>query len=335
MGDPDFGCQTGARPCGNFPRGPRTITWTAADEYGDVTTTTSVVTVDDRTPRVISPVSPITVVACNAAGETVVVPVPTAVDRCIGSVQVTGVVIASTTASVPRNVVNGQVSLPAGVHTIRWTATDGITSSQVTQVVTVRPGIFANRDLELRDRARTNAGERDAGLGEQPRQRSHPDRQRRDVGQHSQRRARRHEGPRARGRRDHHFGHTDARQSDDGDRRDSDQHARQPAAVPQPRGRLVPPAGGQDLFINGTVTLAPGSYRSVTVNSNGTLVLWTGDYFFTGLFTVNSSSTVRINDTAGPVRIFVSTAFAYRAGSARERIARRRVRRLPRHAERR
>jgi photosystem II stability/assembly factor-like uncharacterized protein len=313
VGDPDFGCQTGARPCGDFKRGPRTITWTAADEYGDVTTTTSVVTVDDRTPPVISPVSPITVVACNAAGETVVVPVPTAVDRCIGTVQVTGVVIASTTASVPRNVVNGQVSLPAGVHTIRWTATDGITSSQVTQVVTVRPGIFANRDLELRDRARTtlangapasvnNRGNFLTQIGSDATSGSVLSVARVDM-------------------RDR--GHVVGGITTQGTLTRGNQTTVTGAILtntpvnlppfPSLAGVVFPPPVGTDQFINGTVTLAPGSYRSVTVNSGGTLLLSTGDYFFTGLVTVNSASTVRINDTAGPVRIFVSTAFAYRS----------------------
>jgi len=50
----------------------------------------------------------------------------------------------------------------------------------------------------------------------------------------------------------------------------------------------------------------------VFVNSGGTLRLSSGDYYFLGL-TINSSSTVRINDSTGPARIFVANTFACRS----------------------
>ncbi len=313
-GDPDYGCQTGVRPCGDFERGPRVVAWTAADEYGDIANAASTVTVDDQTPPVISPVSPITIVACNAAGETVQLSVPTAADACIGPVGVTGKVVASTTASVPRNVVGGQVSLPAGVHTIEWSASDGIKSSSVTQVVTVRPGIFANRDLEVRDRARTtlsngsaasisNRGNLLTQIGSDAtsggilsvasvdlRDRAHV------VGSLTT------HGGLTRGNQTTVSGpillHTTVNLP----------------PFPSLASVVFPPPASSPSFINPgpPVPLSPGSYGDVFVNSGGTLLLSSGDYYFLGL-TINSSSTVRINDSTGSVRIFVANTFAYRS----------------------
>jgi hypothetical protein len=313
-GDPDFGCQTGSRPCGNFPRGASTVVWTASDPFGDTTTTTSVVTVNDQTPPVISPVTDITLVACSTAGEVIQLTVPTAVDRCIGKVPVTGVVIASTTATVPINVApNGQVTLPAGVHTIRWTASDGITSSSVTQVVTVRPGIFANLDLELRDRSRTTL------VTGTPAAISNRGGFLTQVGSDATSGDILSVARVALLDRGHVVGSITTQGTlTRGNQSTVTQTIRTNTPVALPpfptlAGVVFPPPVGMDRFVNPgpPTTLAPGSYRNVTVNTGGTLNLSTGDYFFLGL-TLNSGGTVRVNDAAGPVRVFIMNSLAYR-----------------------
>ncbi len=64
------------------------------------------------------------------------------------------------------------------------------------------------------------------------------------------------------------------------------------AVPPQPLPGLSYSAGGQNKTVpqNGTLTLAPGSYNNVTLNSFSTLKLTSGNYFFTSL-KYNSSTT--------------------------------------------
>ena len=72
-----------------------------------------------------------------------------------------------------------------------------------------------------------------------------------------------------------------------------------------------PTPGGLNITINsGAIRdLVPGSYRSVIVNSGGTLRLGAGSYFFQGL-TINMGATARV--LAG-TRVLVAGTFAYRS----------------------
>jgi hypothetical protein len=312
--DPEFGCETGVRPCGNFQRGSSTVVWTATDQYGDAATTTRTVTVNDTTPPVFANAGNVTLATCNPAGEAITLPVPTATDRCIGNVTVTGVVIASTSATVPLPVVGGGVTLPTGTHTIRWTASDGINTATVDQVVTVRPGIFANRQLELRDNAQTtftngnaaplaNRGSFLTALGVQARSGAIQSVARVDLRNRAS----------VLGALTTQAGLTRGNQTTvTGPIRTFTTVTLPP--FPSLAQVVFPPPTGGDQFANPglPVTLAPGSYGNVFLNSGGTLVLSTGDYFFVGL-TLNSSSTMRIDDALGPVRLFVSSSFAYRS----------------------
>ena len=61
---------------------------------------------------------------------------------------------------------------------------------------------------------------------------------------------------------------------------------------------------GKDL------SLAPGSYRDVTVNTGG-LVLRAGNYFFNSL-TLNSGTRFKVDTSAGSVFVYVQAGFIYR-----------------------
>jgi hypothetical protein len=123
------------------------------DAGGGTATTTSTVTVTDTTPPVFDAVQlpDLSFTLCDKDGE-ITLDVPEAEDACIGPVEVTGVVIESTTVSVPLPVgTDGSVVLPPGNHIVRWTATDGITPSSLDQQVVVVPGIFATESVFVRN----------------------------------------------------------------------------------------------------------------------------------------------------------------------------------------
>jgi hypothetical protein len=63
-------------------------------------------------------------------------------------------------------------------------------------------------------------------------------------------------------------------------------------------------APGLEVHPHTTETLAPGAYERTEVQSHGTLVLSTGTYYFTE-FEVEHDATVRLDDTAGPVIVYV------------------------------
>ncbi len=81
----------------------------------------------------------------------------------------------------------------------------------------------------------------------------------------------------------------------------------QVALPPLPVLPAFPAPVGNDITVNSNQrrNLAAGSFPSVTVNSGGTLVLGTGDFFFTNL-TINAASTVRATPTT---RVFVRSFF--------------------------
>lgn len=60
-----------------------------------------------------------------------------------------------------------------------------------------------------------------------------------------------------------------------------------------------------------TRTLTPGRYGALTVNSRSTLRLSTGDYSFTTAL-IEPTTTIRIDDTAGPVRLLLDGNLTFR-----------------------
>ncbi len=310
------GCADGVRPCGDFPRGTTSVPWTATDEYGDVATTTSNVTVDDQTPPLVTPPDDVTAAICGA-DELVVVGEATATDACIGDVPVVGAVISTNgePLGTPIDVVAGEVALGVGTHVIEWTASDGITSSSATQTVVVDSVVQADGEFIVEDRAHvqdvegnsaavfnsgsglTSVGGDGASVG--------------DIVAGG------------------------AVSVNAGGIVDGDITAVGPVSVPAtyegttttvssvalpelPTLPTFPPATGSNVTVGPgeTVSLAPGSYADYDLNGNPSdepfLVLSSGDYFFTALRLNADANILAEADT----RIFVSGEFVMRDRAA-------------------
>lgn len=67
-----------------------------------------------------------------------------------------------------------------------------------------------------------------------------------------------------------------------------------------------------DQNINGTVTLSPGTYRDVTIQSRKTLVLNAGDYYFRSLTTL-ARATIRVDSATARVFVRDDITLAYRS----------------------
>jgi hypothetical protein len=277
---------------------------------GAATTTTTVV---DTKPPVIAPTPTLTVGTCNGATIAVTVTPPAVTDVCNPAPSVTGSVISS---SPPIPIVNGQVTLPPGTHTIRWTASDGFQTTTATQTVVVQPGVLTSGQLVLDDRAQVvkvgggfagvgNAGSvltqigNDASIGDilsvapvrlfdrvtvQGSIRSH--------------------GTVTLGNGDNISGSVT-----------SSTTVSLPA-VPNLNGVVFPPSTGDRTFNptnppGGTTLLAPGSYGIENENSGARVWLSPGDYFFQQLL-INTASSTLVIPTNGLVRIFVASGLAYR-----------------------
>lgn len=261
------------------------------------------------------PVRDVSVGVCStsSSGEQIQLTVPRATDPCLGLLAVTGQVIASDSASVPRTVTNGRVTLPLGTHTVRWSASNGAVTITVNQRVVVRPGTFSDRSIEIRDRARTtngsggfatlyNVGNLITRIGVEAHSGTllsvaSVDLRDRSIvtGNLTT------QGSLSRGLATTVTG-----------------LIRTGTAVTAPpfptfAGITFPPNGGGNVSIglNEVVALPNGSYPDTFVNFGGTLVLSSGDYYFSS-FTSNTNSTVRINDATGPVRIYVGNNLNYR-----------------------
>ncbi len=71
------------------------------------------------------------------------------------------------------------------------------------------------------------------------------------------------------------------------------------------------PANPVTVGPDATRTLAPGRYGALAVNSRSTLNLSTGDYAFTNAM-IEPTTTIRIDDAAGPVRLFLDGNLTFR-----------------------
>jgi hypothetical protein len=295
-----------------FPRNGTTINWFARDASNNTSAAgpTTVVTVNDTTPPVVTAPAPVNVSLCSATS-LVTVGTATAVDDCVTPSTPTGQVIISNgvTLSTPIAVVNGKVTLGFGTHVIRWTSSDGITSGTADQTVVVGTKIETSTSFTVEDRAvvRTPSGTLAAVLNA-------------GTGQA--------------------FVGNDGRVGDilsvgnvrvldratvAGNIRTAGSANVNPTATvtgtttqfasvflpPIPTLPTFPPQTGGTFTINSgqTVSPAPGSYGFMTINSGGTLILGAGDYYFRNFTMVNSAVTVRVSPAT---RLFVSGQFAYR-----------------------
>jgi hypothetical protein len=294
-------------PTGPFGLTPTTVTLTVSN--GTLTDTcTAQVTVTDDTPPVLT-VPPN--VALNSCLSSTVVTVgnATATDNCVSPIAATGQVVATNGVNLPSPipVVGGQVTLGIGMHTIRWTASDGPNTSIGYQMVTVGTSIQASQSFLVDDRGRVlsfgggfgamlNSGSGATRLGNDGRSGDVL-----SVGPITvQHRAVVNGSATSAG--------TIFKDSDGTITGASNQLT--PVVLPglPTLPSFPPPTAGNFTVNGGTVPKAPGSYTSGTVNG-GTLVLSSGDYYFQSL-TINASVTVRATATT---RVFVQNTLVFRS----------------------
>ncbi len=315
-------CAQDPRPCGYFQRGETTLTWTAEDVYGDVTVATTVVEVQDTTPPVFEGVEDVTIGVCDLEGETVILVPPKATDACDVEVTYSAVVTASDTTTVPLSVgADYSVYLPPGNHVVQWTASDGVnTSDPVNQNLTVVPAVYANERLAVGDRtsikdasgagaAIANGGTNGTLIG--------------GTGTLTG-------SVISVANVDIYGGAVDGSATSAGSvsvyngGSVSNWPPNQFATVNLPAhpdlDEVVFPTPLPGYTVNtGLVPIFPGSYEYLIVNSPSEgspppiVGLFSGDYYFDE-FTANTDSVVfQVDDTAGPVRIFVKTTMNHRA----------------------
>lgn len=291
-------------PSGPFGLTPTAVTLTVSDgTYTD--SCTAQVTVTDDTPPALSVPANVTSNSCLSSA-LVTVGTATATDNCVSPIIPTGEVIASNgvTLPTPIPVVGGQVTLGIGMHTIRWTATDGPNTSTGYQYVTVGTGIQAS-DSFLVDgngsllnfgggfAAMLNSGSGATRLGNDGRSG--------DVLS---------VGPVT----------VQDRAVVTSSATSTSTVSKAPTATVPTINQFTPvvlpglpalpsfppPTLGGFTVNSGTQARSPGSYTSGTING-GTLVLSSGDYFFQSL-TINSGVTVRATATT---RVFVQNTLVF------------------------
>jgi hypothetical protein len=293
-------------PSGPFGLGTTTVTLRVID--GTFASRCEArVTVTDTTRPSLSVPANVSVKSCTDK-TTVTVGQATATDDC-ASITPTGAVVASngTTLTTPIPVVAGQVQVPPGLHTIRWTASDSGGATEATQTVRVSPAIQARESFLLSDRAvvrqpsGVGAALLNSGTGL-----TRVGNDARPGGIYSV------GAVQVLDRAVLSAGITSA----------GSISVSPSATVPGPIAPFsqvllpalpalpaFPAPVGPNLTVNSgsTLTLSPGSRPSVTVNSGGTLILGAGDYYFRNL-TIFANATVR---AAATTRIFVRDTLTF------------------------
>jgi hypothetical protein len=146
----------------HLPLGVMSITERSVNSSHDESVSQTSVTVVHRLPPIlIVPPAVQTLTAC-APGASVMLTVPTAVDKCSPSVSVTGAVtvVNGAPANIPVGV-DGSVTVAPGTFVVTWTAVDasGLTSSaQQTFNLVTNPTLYALGQLQIGDGAHIVAG---------------------------------------------------------------------------------------------------------------------------------------------------------------------------------
>jgi len=284
--------------------GPGTyvVSWLASDGSLTVTKPQNVVVVGDTSAPTLTAPGTVNAKTCQADA-VVSVGQATGTDNC--PLTITGQWITSNgvTLSPPVAVNGGQLDLPVGTHTIKWTATDGVNSAPpVTQTVTLSPAIESSQSFDVQDRAQIrlpgsgyaavlNAGSVLTHLG----QNTHTGAVL-SVASVTLDNGAIVEGPVTSAGTISPNSATTGVQT---------QHANVVLPAIPALPAFPTPTGGFDVS-TGTRNQAPGSFTTVNVNG-GTLVLGSGDYFFQNL-TMNSNGTVRATATT---RVFVLNTLNY------------------------
>ncbi len=290
---------------GPFPVGVTPVTLTASDGTFSTPCTANVTVVDQTRPTITPPPK---VVATICSNDPIAVGFATTADNC-GTPAVTGQVIVSNglALTTPINVTAaGLAQIGPGTHVIRWIATDASGNISVTtQTVVLTAGMQTSSSFIVEDRATVRvpsgagAGVFNGGPGQTR------------VGFDAHAGGILSVGPVQVNDRAIVSGGVISGGALDISQFASVAGARasfaQVALPPLPALPAFPAPAGANITVNSGQrrNLAAGSFPTVTVNSGGTLVLGTGDFFFTNL-TINAASTVRATPTT---RVFVRTFF--------------------------
>jgi hypothetical protein len=294
---------------GPFTVGTTPVTLTVSDGTFTTPCIANITVVDQTRPTITPPPKVVTTICTNDA---IAVGVAISNDNC-GTPVVTGQVIVSNglVLTPPINVTAaGLAQIGPGTHVIRWIATDaGGNISTTTQTVVITAGMQTSGSFIVEDRGTVRvpsgagAGVFNGGTGQTR------------VGFDAHSGGILSVGPVQVNDRAVVSGGVISGGALDISQFASVAGARasfaQVALPPLPALPAFPAPRGSDITVNSNQrrTLAAGSFPSVTVNSGGTLVLGTGDFFFTNL-TINAASTVRATPTT---RVFVRSFFT--AGS--------------------
>lgn len=262
--------------------------------------------VDSIPPKLTIPTN-VTTHICQTNGP-IQVGQATATDTCATPTVVGTVVTLNGVAlNPPIPVVGGQVTLGVGTYRIQWSASDGTNQVQGTQTVVVGGGIETSQSFLVDDRGvvRTTGGAPaavlNAGTGVT------------SIGNDASTGSILSVGPVTVLDRAHVGSITSA-----GSVTVSSTAVVggpitpfTPVTLPALPGLPTFPAAqpGFTLTAGQTRTLSPGSYGTVTLNSQSTLILAAGDYFFRDL-TINAQVNVRVTATT---RVFVQTTMAFRS----------------------
>jgi hypothetical protein len=274
------------------------------------------VRVVDTTPPTIQVVQPVTDTLCDPGSEMATIATPTATDVCSPTVTVTGAVVSinGVAPSAPIPIQNGGARLPPGVSVVEWTATDASGNvATTTQTLTVRLAIEASRWIALDEDASVvlpnGAGFAmigDTGAG---RVLLHTGAQSGSI--LSQGPVRLDDGA---------IVHGDVASALTVAENASavvTGTVTENATVSLPAGRdlsgVVFPttnSGPVNVAHLQTLALAPGAYSVASVLPSATLVLTAGTYLFEEL-DLHSGATLNLDQSGGPVSVFVHTTFLY------------------------
>jgi hypothetical protein len=297
-----------------LPMGNSDFTLTVTDGLSTATDSVSYRVVD-TTPPEVQQLPRAVLATCDTQQTFTLVP-PTAVDRCTPAVTVTGYLITRNGSAVqpPVALSNHSIALGPGEYRIEWRARDeyGNTGTSV-QDVLVRAGVRATRSITLADRTHVrsqpsgNGTLWNSGTGAVELGRSAVSGSITSTGSVFL--------------RDYATVYGNIRTQGSYTRQNNvnvtgtiQQHVASffPGLYDDSLASVVfPPPGGDSLIFNPRSTpyrLAPGSYRSTTLNSGATVELSQGDYYFTELM-VNSASKLVLGDGRVPIRLYTANKF--------------------------
>jgi hypothetical protein len=279
--------------------------------------TTVPICASDKTPPVFQALPPVTDTLCDPSSQVATLATPTATDVCSPTVSVTGEVVSSNGVplATPIPIQNGGAVLAPGVYGVQWTAKDQSGNvATTTQTLTVRPAIETSQSFALEEKSRvvlaTSGGFAmlgNTGSGSA------------DVQSEVQTGSVLSQGPVT--LEDGVVVHGDV---ESGSTVRANPAATVTGQITSNASFVLPPgrdlsgvvfpaanSGAIDVDRHQSQTPAPGAYSTVDVAREGTLFLTAGTYFFESLH-LHEGSRVNLDQSAGPVRVYVHQSMTYK-----------------------